>query len=176
MCVTVFIACTLSLASLWCADTTRCSRRRTFLLLKNGEQVRLPTVSGSVETEACVSGSRSPLICGVNHKTVITATLWPFLLRVGAPFFFFLNGQFSWEKPLRSDYLGHHNLKRKAQNACTMFPNISLTSKLNYESQKLFCCVTILRKAAPEYLLVMFRTFQIQLPLNRALTMSLCLL
>lgn len=91
-------------------------------------------------------------------------------------FFFFLNGQFSWEKPLRSDYLGHHNLKRKAQNACTMFPNISLTSKLNYESQKLFCCVTILRKAAPEYLLVMFRTFQIQLPLNRALTMSLCLL
>lgn len=110
----VFIACTLSLASLWCADTTRYSRRRPFLLLIIGEQVRLPTVSGSVETEACVSGSRSPPIYGVNHKTVITATLWPFLLRVGDPFFF------KWPIQLRG--------------ACTLW--LSGTSQLETESTK----------------------------------------
>ncbi len=48
-----------------------------FVLFILSKQVCLP-MSGSFETEVCVSGSRSPPISGVNHKTVITGTLWPF--------------------------------------------------------------------------------------------------
>lgn len=38
---------------------------------------------GSFETEVCVSDSRSTPIYGVNHKTVITVTMWPFFTEGG---------------------------------------------------------------------------------------------
>lgn len=57
-----------------------------FILFVLNRQVCLPIMCGSFETEVCVSDSRSTPIYGVNHKTVISVALWPFLLRVGPPF------------------------------------------------------------------------------------------